>query len=272
MICTRKNGDSLEKYEVSFDKDKLEELLNRVIIRCGELHHEKKECEYQCIPKSNSYINDNGDVNIIHYENVKAKKNGKITTHYYEYTPCLEALYDCEYNKYIAPYFAYFIKRIMSLDTDALSILFNRDISSIKYFPIVEEKIESLSSKLSELESKYAREQKDKLDAINKKYSEVDFSKSPDNYKKISKLIKELKSLEKITKKEISKMKQELSSLLRIRELNKNQEHIDEYFNELISLVEFRLIDRIEISEVERVSSFLGQKTLDSEQKLALVK
>ncbi len=272
MICVRKYGDWLEKYEVVFDKAKLSDLLKRVIINCGELHFEKKECEYQYIPRSDRYNNTKDGINIIHYEDVKSKKNGRKTVHYYEYTPVNEDLYDCSYTKYIAPYFAYFIERIMSGDVDALSILLDKDITAIKHFPTVREKMDRLLSTISKFENNHIATQKEKLAALNKKYAELDFDSSPsqEKYKKISKLMKEIRVLEKTAKKEMAIADKELSELNKISEINRNQEPIDGYFNELVSLVKFELIDRIEISEVDRVSSFLGFKTLETQKQRIL--
>ena len=60
---------------------------------------------------------------------------------------------------------------------------------------------------------------------------------------------------EDITKKR-EKLK-ELEDLLKEKELNKNQQSIAEYYDQLIGLIKFDLIDSLPISELYRVESFL---------------
>lgn len=60
---------------------------------------------------------------------------------------------------------------------------------------------------------------------------------------------------ENITKKK-EKLK-ELEDLLKAKELNKNQQSIDAYYNQLIGLIKFDLVDSLSISELGRIESFL---------------
>lgn len=60
---------------------------------------------------------------------------------------------------------------------------------------------------------------------------------------------------ENITKKK-EKLK-ELEDLLKAKELNKNQQSIDLYYNQLIELIKFNLIDSLPISELGRIEYFL---------------
>lgn len=265
MIYIRRNGKTLEKYEINFDRTKLEELLKKVTIRCGEKHQTKKVCTYEYIPKSDDIKFET----IVHYENVKYKKNGKTTITYYEYTPIKEDLYDCEYTQYNAPYLAYFIKRVIFGDIEAISTLFERDFSTIKYSPTVEEKIGRLNATLEEFDSEIIIKQKEKMEELRKKYDEYDIDSfpTPEKYKKVSKTLKELKALERFAKKEINGLNYDLQALLKIRELNKNQEHVDEYFKELVSLVEFRLIDTIDMSEMERINSFFEKEFVEPQMR-----
>lgn len=63
---------------------------------------------------------------------------------------------------------------------------------------------------------------------------------------------------EDITKKK-EKIK-ELEDLLKAKELNKEQQSIDLYYDQLIGLIKFDLIDSLSISELDKVESFLGVK------------
>ncbi len=50
---------------------------------------------------------------------------------------------------------------------------------------------------------------------------------------------------------------EEIEELLKTKELNKNQQSIDLYYNQLIGLIKFNLIDLLPISELDRIQSFL---------------
>lgn len=75
----------------------------------------------------------------------------------------------------------------------------------------------------------------DKIVSINKEFSEID-----------------IKDIEKKKRK-----LHELEELLKIQELNKNQQGIEPYYNQLIELIKIKLIDSISVSELERMESFL---------------
>lgn len=66
-----------------------------------------------------------------------------------------------------------------------------------------------------------------------------------------------------IDPKDITKRKEklkEIERLLKIQELNKNQQSIEFYYDQLIGLINFDLIDSISISKISRVESFLEIK------------
>ncbi len=67
--------------------------------------------------------------------------------------------------------------------------------------------------------------------------------------------------LEDISKKK-EKLK-ELEKLLKLKELNKNQKDIEAYYNQLISLIKFELVDSISISEINRIEEFLKIKLVN---------
>ena len=75
----------------------------------------------------------------------------------------------------------------------------------------------------------------DKINSINKEFFEIDIK---DIEKKKAKL-------------------HELEKLLKIQELNKNQQGIEPYYNQLIELIKIKLIDSISVSELKRMESFL---------------
>lgn len=70
----------------------------------------------------------------------------------------------------------------------------------------------------------------------------------------------------KIDSKDITKRKEklkEIERLLKVQELNKDQQSIEFYYNQLIGLINFDLIDSISISKISRVESFLEIKLND---------
>ena len=97
----------------------------------------------------------------------------------------------------------------------------------------------------------------DKIDSINKEFFEIDIK---DIEKKKAKLY-------------------ELEKLLKIQELNKNQQGIKQYYNQLIELIKIKLIDSISVSELERMESFLEtylsnkiENNYSNEKPFAIVK
>ncbi len=70
----------------------------------------------------------------------------------------------------------------------------------------------------------------------------------------------------KIDSKDITKRKEklkEIERLLKVQELNKDQQNIEFYYDQLIGLINFDLIDSISISKISRVESFLEIKLND---------
>ena len=64
----------------------------------------------------------------------------------------------------------------------------------------------------------------------------------------------------KIAPKDIIKKREklkELEDLVKAKELNKGQQSIDAYYNQLIGLIKFDLVDSLSISELGRIESFL---------------
>ena len=97
----------------------------------------------------------------------------------------------------------------------------------------------------------------DKINSINKEFFEIDIK---DIEKKKAKL-------------------HELEKLLKIQELNKNQQGIKQYYNQLIELIKIKLIDSISVSELERMESFLEtylsnkiENNYSNEKPFAIVK
>ena len=85
---------------------------------------------------------------------------------------------------------------------------------------------------------------------------------------KIELAYKEFKKIdpENATKK-AEKLK-ELENLLKAKKLNINQQNIDLYYNQLIELIKFNLIDSLPINELNKIESFL-EINLSSEVEIS---
>ncbi|MBQ6285123.1 MAG: hypothetical protein IJK67_02295 [Bacilli bacterium] len=252
MIYIRKNGEVLEKYEMVYDKQKLEELMIRIAKNCGEIHDVKREMEFSYFPKENSWRYDYilGDVEktLAYVENVKYKKNGKRTTHWYEYDDEVVDLYDCNFTLYFVPPIVDFIKSLIEGSEASIAALFNRDLSLIENLPTVEEKIAYYNGILSKHQEELIRKRKEKIEELSKKCGDINSNSA--------KLIKELAALEKNSRYAMKNIKFQYDSYMGIRDLNKNQQPVEPYIEELLSLIKFRLVDTIELSEVQRINSF----------------
>ena len=66
--------------------------------------------------------------------------------------------------------------------------------------------------------------------------------------------IEELNEIEDITKK-INRL-HEIEKLLNAQKLNENQQSIESYYNRLLKLISFKLIDSLSISELDRINCF----------------
>ena len=72
-----------------------------------------------------------------------------------------------------------------------------------------------------------------------------------------------------ITKK-IEELNRKLNEYHNIRDYNKHQKPSREYFDKLLSVVEFRLIDKLDINNIDRINEFFGSQIVDNEKKLVL--
>lgn len=273
MIYIKDDKDVLEKYDVIFDQTRLEELKSRVIKNCSEIRNVKTECKLCYVPHDDIHRYDaDRNSTLYHYENIKYKKSGNTATEWDHYDEYEVDLYDCEYTEYKCQYLADFISDIIIGKEKSITILFNRDLESIDRFPTVKKQIALLRRKLSKKSSDH-KLMEVKINELNTKYNE--FSKKTTNisesYKELESLIssytEEISKLEEKDNERVKQIRNELSDLLSIEELNKNQQPIDVYFEELVSLVEFRLVDTIGKNEINRINEFFDEEIISFEMK-----
>ena len=270
MIYIRKNGETLEKYEVVFSKKEIEELMVRIAKDCGERHYEEKEDELSFIPNNGSwvfsYLFGDTEPTLAYIDNVHYKKNGKIITHYHNEWPDFDAeIYDCSYSIYFAPFFVEFIRNFINNQDSAVETMFKKEFSFIEYFPTVEEKIKVLKDKLMKHQRELIEKRKNKIEELNKLCDNID-----DNSNNI---IEGIESLHIEDNKAMKSIEWELAQYMEIRDLNRNQKPIGPYVEELLSLIQFRLADTIQLSEIERINSFFknGTKNMQTSKVLERV-
>lgn len=197
MLYFKKNGDLIEKYQVSFDGKEIERLKIEIINNCSFIKHKEYKSDYSPRFTDESLI-----------RNLQSTYVGE--KEYFEET---RDVYLYSYDEYIPPYLVELINRLLEHDSKAIDEIFNYDISTKTSID-------------------------DRINSVNQE------------------LIKT--NPEDITQKK-AKLK-ELEDLLKAKELNKGQQSIDLYYNQLMGLIKFDLVDSLSISELSRIESFLEIK------------
>ena len=203
MYYYTKKEEQIEKYEITFDEEKVKKVQKEIIDNCSEIVHEKYENDYS--PRFTSREYSKGLIKNFNSENIGTKEYFEETRTMYLYT----------YDKYIPPKLVDLIDRLLEEDVTVLDEIFN--YNDIKSPSKIDKKIKKLSSKLDKI---------DNLDTKNKK--------------------KKLNELEELLKEK--------------QKLQKQLANINGYYQDLISLINFSLVDTISISELEKVEKFLEIK------------
>ena len=276
MIYFRDNGELREKYEINYDKKELEELKKAITKNCGEQSIIKKECKEYQIPRQGSY-NKERDNNLYHYyDEIRYGLSGNKGTEWDQYEEYEVDLYNCQYKDYICPPLVSFIMKMYYEDGKTIEAIFNRDFDKVNHFPRVKEKIISLQEEIANTSQEYLIDRKKIVDELSKNYEELTH-----NDEDIEARIKNLntwtskmkKELLKMDKKHVDKMKDlndKLKYLLSIEELNEKQEDVSKYIDELLNLVDIKLIDTIRLEEIERVRLFNSREISEKEMKLIM--
>ncbi len=284
MIYFRKNENEIEKYEVLFDRDALLKLRARIIRNCAEVHKMHEELKLSQFRGGDRYIyldgenwaNHSMNVSIVHCEDIEKRKSGNKGVEYDHYDEYEVDLYYFDYTKYICPYIVSFIDELLLGKEEYIRVLFDRDFSSIKEFPTVEEKIKSLENELFTCQSYYVSNKRKKLNELNRRYKKFNEKHEPisKNYKQLQELIEkieqEITNMDNEITKKIDELNRKLNEYHKIRDYNKHQKPSREYFDKLLSIVEFRLIDKLDISNIDRINEFFGSQIVDNEKKLVL--
>ena len=197
MLYFRKNDEVIEKYQISFDKEKIEKLKKEIINNCSFIKHKEYESDYS--PRFTDEI----------IRNFTYTSTGKEKEYFEETRDICRYSYD----EYKPPYLVELINQLLNGNSKAIDKILNYDISTKSTID-------------------------DRIDLANQEFNKI----APEDI---------IKKREKL---------KELEDLLNEKELNKNQQSIDVYYNQLIGLIKFDLVDSLSISELGRIESFLETK------------
>ena len=276
MIYFRDNGNIREKYEVTFDKEKLVALKKIVATRCGELSIVEDLRKYGFIPHNDSFRQELDGI-YHYYDDVQYKVSSKKTTEWDHYDEYEVDLYKCKFKDYICPELVRFIEEVIYCNyrnSKSIEKIFNRDFKRIKSFPKVKEKIVNLQEEMARVSQEYVSQRQKKVEELNRSYEEL--SKGSDDIEQYikdlnewtNKMKKELLNMDKNHAAKIKELNDKLEFLFSIEKLNEGQEDLSKYIEELERLVEFRLADTISLEEIERVKSFQSNELSEKEMKL----
>lgn len=200
MIYFKQKGNLIEKYEVSFDKEKVEALKERIIYECSFIEHRVFVSDYGAGYKDYRLV-----------RNLTKVKVGE--KDYFEET---RTIYRYTYDEYIPPKLVDYINSFINGSSTSLNLILNYDFSGDMS---IDERINN---------------------------STEEFNLIP-----VDNIYEKKKQLEKI------------DSLLKAKIINENQKDIKPYYQELMSLIHFELVDSITYEEINRFESFFEEEIFD---------
>ena len=203
MIYFKKNNEYLEKYEVTYDKEKVEQLKERIIFECSRIEHRQYSSDY------GSGIRDEKLV-----KNFRAVKVGE--KEYWEET---RDIYRYTYDEYVPSDLVNYIDGLLNNVPSSIDNIFNYDFKNDK----------SIDEVINEAMITFNNIDPEKL-----------FQKQ-----------QQLKYID---------------NLLESKRVNNAQKDIRPYYKELITLINFELIDKILINDIDRVYSFLEESQFEPEK------
>lgn len=203
MIYFKKNNEYIEKYEVTFDKEKVEELKDRIISDCSLIKHVEFCSEYGAGIKDERLV-----------KNFRREYVGEKDCDYE-----VRTIYKYNFDQYVPSNLVYYISSLLDGYATSIDEIYGYDFKNDK-------SIDELIN-----------------DAMNK-FNTIDINKT---YEK-------------------QKVLKEIDNLLESKRLNGGQKDIRPYYDELLSLIHFELIDTINIADIERVYSFLEKEQFEQEK------
>lgn len=175
MYYYKENKKNIEKYEVSFDSEKLKELRSEIIEKCSKITH---KCEIVIAPFG-KYFKD---------EHIKSLKYEKLRS----YT--IEDFYgDFEYDEYKIEYLYYTFPKLV----DLIDKLING------YISVIDEIFNPIIDEIPNKEKILLEEQNKLIDSLSKKKN-GDIDKELDLLKESQKKLKEYVEEKKLNKNQVS--------------------------------------------------------------------
>ncbi len=208
MLYFRKKDETIEKYQVTFDKEELIKIKNEIINNCSLIKHREYESDYP--PSFSKKI----------IRNYKSTPTGNKMEYFEE----ARDIYRYSYDEYNPPYLVELINQLLNDNSDAIDKILNYDISKES---TIDDRIELANQDFDKIAPQNITMRKEKLNEIAELFNE--------------------------------------------KELNKNQQSIEPYYNQLIEQISFNLIDSLSISELDKIELFfeieLYNKVVGSDSK-----
>lgn len=199
----KKNNEYLEKFEVTYDKEKIEELKERIIWDCSKIKHVSFCSDYGAGIKDKRLVKNFSSVLVGEKE-------------YWEET---RSIYRYTFDQYVPSELVKYIDGLLNGFSSSIDMIFNYDFKNDKS---IDELIEEAMIKFNSIDPEKVYDKQQQLKYID--------------------------------------------NLLESKKIGVNQKDIRPYYQELIGLIHFKLIDKILINDINRVYSFLEEKQLNYEK------
>ncbi len=176
MIYFAKNIDTIDKYNVTFDRIKVEDLKNEIIDNCSYIKHVEYESDYGPLFGNGKRI----------IENFNAFQVG--TKEYFEET---RTIYKYSFDEYFPPRLVDYIDSLLKFKSSALNNILNYDLS--KDNTSIDNKIDKANAEFMNTNVDNIEKRKEILDEIEELLKEKELNKNQKEllpyYKKLLKLI-----------------------------------------------------------------------------------
>ncbi len=147
MLYFRKNDNVIEKYQVDFDKEEMEELKKRIIDNCSFIEHKEYKSDY--FPRFTDEI-------IKNFRCTSTREKN-------EYFEEIREIDLYSYDQYNPPYLVELINRLLQNDSKVVDEIFNYDVSTKLS---IDDKINSVNQEFIKINPENITKRKAKLKEI----------------------------------------------------------------------------------------------------------
>ena len=190
MLYFRKNDDVIEKYQVDFDKEKIEKLKQEIINNCSFITHIEFESDYT--PRLSNEI----------IRNFKYTPTGK-EKEYFEET---RKIYHYSYDRYEPPYLVALINQLLNDNPKVIDQILNYEIPSKS---TIDDSIDSAYKEFKEIDPENVTKRAEKLkeleDLLKAKKLNINQQNIDLYYKELMELIK-FNLIDSLTLSELNKI------------------------------------------------------------------